>query len=140
MPKTWSKKLTIGGATLLQSARYGTWHIRHKNEANYDAALSRLGELWGARLDTPEGDELDILILLIDAYEEKHHPIPAPDPIAAITTRMEEMGLTRRALEPMIGPSGRVSEVLTGKRPLTLAMIRRLRMAPGLPADVLIGP
>ena len=111
-----------------------------KNEANYDAALARLGELWGARLDTPEGDELDILILLIDAYEEKHHPIPAPDPIAAITTRMEEMGLTRRDLEPMIGPSGRVSEVLTGKRPLTLAMIRRLRTALGLPADVLIGP
>ena len=111
-----------------------------KTETDYDAALLRLGDIWGAPSDTPQGDELDILILLIDAYEEKHHPIPEPDPIAAIGCRMEEMGLTRRDLEPMIGPSGRVSEVLAGKRPLTLPMIRRLREGLGLSADILIGP
>ncbi len=111
-----------------------------KTESDHDTALKRLGELWGAPLDTLEGDELDVLILLIDAYEEKHHPIPAPDPIAAINCRMEEMGLTRRDLEPMIGPSGRVSEVLAGKRSLTLPMIRRLREGLGLSADILIRP
>ncbi len=88
---------------------------------------------------TPEGDELDVLATLVDAYESKHYPMDAPDPIAAIEFRMEQLGLKRSDLEPMIGSRARVSEVLTGKRNLTLPMVRRVRSGLGISADVLIG-
>jgi HTH-type transcriptional regulator/antitoxin HigA len=88
---------------------------------------------------TPEGDEFEALAALIDAYEEKHFPIAAPDPITYIEVRLEQQGLTRKDLEPMIGSRARVSEIMTGKRQLTLPMIRRLRDGLGIPADVLIG-
>jgi HTH-type transcriptional regulator/antitoxin HigA len=110
-----------------------------RTEADYDAAVARIAKLIHAKLDTTEGEELDILATLVDAYEAKHHAIDAPDPIAAIQFRMEQQGLTRKSLEPLIGSRARVSEVMTRRRTLTLAMIRRVRNELGISADVLIG-
>jgi HTH-type transcriptional regulator/antitoxin HigA len=110
-----------------------------RTEADHDAAVARIAELIEAKRDSAEGEELDILATLVDAYEAKHHPIDAPDPIAAIEFRMEQQGLTRKSLEPLIGSRARVSEVMTGRRPLTLAMIRRVREKLGISADLLIG-
>ena len=110
-----------------------------RTEADHDSAVVRIAELIGARPDTPEGEELDILATLVDAYEAKHHTIDAPDPITAIQFRMEQQGLTRKNLEPLIGSRARVSEVMTRRRSLTLAMIRRVRKELGISADVLIG-
>jgi HTH-type transcriptional regulator/antitoxin HigA len=107
-------------------------------EEDYDAALERVGTLMNAEPGTPEGDQLDVLVTLIEAYEARHWPIAAPDPIDAIRERMEQKGLRQRDLEPMIGSRGRVSEVLSRKRALTLPMIRRLSAGLGLRADVLI--
>lgn len=87
---------------------------------------------------TPDGDRLDILVTLVQAYEAKHTPISAPDPVEAIKFRMEQSGLSVKDLEPLIGKSNRVYEVLSRKRPLTLAMIRRLHHSLGIPAEVLI--
>ena len=110
-----------------------------RTEADHDSAIARIAELIGAKPDTAEGEELDILATLVDAYEVKHHPIDAPDPIAAIQFRMEQQGLTRKNLEPLLGSRARVSEVMTRRRPLTLAMIRRVRDELGISADLLIG-
>jgi HTH-type transcriptional regulator/antitoxin HigA len=110
-----------------------------RTEADHDSAVARISELMGAKPDTAEGEELDILATLVDAYEAKHHAIDVPDPIAAIQFRMEQQGLTRKNLEPLIGSRARVSEVMTGRRSLTLAMIRRVRKELGISADVLIG-
>ncbi|MGA2727396.1 MAG: helix-turn-helix domain-containing protein [Terracidiphilus sp.] len=109
-----------------------------RTENDHDLAVNRIAELIGAKPDTGEGEELDILATLVDAYEAKHHGIDAPDPITAIQFRMEQQGLTRKDLEPLIGSRARVSEVMTGRRSLTLAMIRRVRNELGIPADVLI--
>ena len=109
-----------------------------RSEADYDAALERIDALMGAKFGTPEGDELDVLATLVDAYEEKRFPMDAPDPVTAIQFRMEQQGLTRKDLEPMIGSRARVSEVLGGKRPLTLAMIRALSSAWSISADLLL--
>jgi len=87
---------------------------------------------------TPDGDRLEVLGLLVEAYEMRHHPIDPPDPIEAIKFRMDQQGLKPKDLEPMIGQVNRVYEVLAGKRPLTLAMIRRLHAGLGIPAEVLI--
>src|SRR5580692_7379566 len=111
-----------------------------RTEADHDTAVARIAELIGAKPDTAEGEELDILATLVDAYEAKHHGIDAPDPIAAIQFRMEQQGLTRKNLEPLIGSRARVSEVMTRRRPLTLAMIRRVRDELGISADLLVGP
>lgn len=108
-------------------------------DADHAAALARIDALWGARDATAAADELEILVTLVADYEARHHPILPPDPLDAIRFRMDQLGLTRKDLEPMVGSRARVSEVLAGKRPLTLAMIRRLRKGLGLPADVLIG-
>jgi HTH-type transcriptional regulator / antitoxin HigA len=110
-----------------------------RNEDDHAAAIARIAELMGAKLDTPAGEELDVLATLVDAYEAKHHVIDAPDPIAAIEFRMEQQGLTRKDLEPIIGSRARVSEVMTRKRSLTIAMIRRVRSELGISADLLIG-
>ncbi len=99
-----------------------------------------MDRLWNADPGTPEGDRVDVLVTLIEAYEAKHHPIPAPDPIAAIEFMMEQKGLTRCDLEPAIGSRGRVSEVLTRKRPLTLPMVRALSALLEIPTDVLVQP
>ncbi|WP_202944480.1 MULTISPECIES: helix-turn-helix domain-containing protein [Acidobacterium] len=90
--------------------------------------------------NTPEGDELDVLATLADAYEAKHHVIDAPSPVAAIRFQMEQCQLSRKDLEPMIGSRARVSEILTGKRALTLEMVRRVRGGLGISADLLIAP
>ncbi len=112
-----------------------------KTEADYQAVLAEIERLMDLNpdMDTPEGDRLDVLATLVGAYEDKHFPIAAPDPIAAIAFCMEQRGLTRRDLEPMIGGRGRVSEVLSGKRALSLSMIRNLHKGLGIPAEVLLG-
>ena len=111
-----------------------------RNQRDHAKALQEVERLWGARPRTPEADKLEILVTLIDAYEAKHHPIDPPDPIDAIRFRMEQMGLTRNDLIDVIGSRARVSEVLNRRRPLTVAMIGRLREKLGISADVLIGP
>lgn len=111
-----------------------------RNAEEHSAALARIDALWRvAEPGTPEGDEFEALAAPIDAYGEKHFPIAAPDPITCIEVRLEQQGLTRKGLEPMIGSRARVSEIMAGKRQLTLPMIRRLRDGLGIPADVLIG-
>ena len=111
-----------------------------KTEADYQAALAEIEQLFDAQPDTPEGDSFDILTTLVEAYEADREPIAAPDPIEAITYYLESRGLTRRDLEPYIGSRARVSEVLNRKRGLTLEMIRRLHRGLGIPAEVLIQP
>ena len=111
-----------------------------RSQRDHAQALREVERLWGARAGTPEADKLEILVTLIDAYEAKHHPIDPPDPIDAIRFRMEQMGLTRSDLIDIIGSRARVSEVLNRHRPLTVAMIVRLREKLGISADILIGP
>jgi HTH-type transcriptional regulator / antitoxin HigA len=110
-----------------------------RTEGDHDAALARIDLLMGAKPGSAEGDELDVLVTLVDAYEAKHYSMDAPDPITAIQFRMEQQGLTRKDLEPMIGSRARVSEVMTRKRGLTLAMVRRVRSGLGISADFLVG-
>jgi HTH-type transcriptional regulator/antitoxin HigA len=109
-----------------------------RTEQDHDDSLARIAELMGSAPGTPESDELEVLATLVDAYETKQFPMDAPGPIAAIEFRMEQQGLSRKDLEPMIGSRARVSEVMTRKRGLTLAMIRRIRRSLGIPADLLI--
>jgi HTH-type transcriptional regulator / antitoxin HigA len=111
-----------------------------RSEADHEAALAEIERLWGAPAGTPEGDRLDVLATLVDAYESEHYPIDPPDPIAAIEFRMEQQGLTRRDLEPMLGSRARVAEVLNRKRDLSIGMIRRLHAQLGVSAEVLIRP
>lgn len=111
-----------------------------RTEADYEDALAEVERLWGAKSGTPEGDRLDVLATLIDAYEAQHYPMDPPDPIEAILFRMEQQGLTRKELEPLIGGRGRVAEVLNRKRGLSLEMIRRLHEQLGISAEVLIRP
>ncbi len=109
-----------------------------KTEEDFYAAVSRIEALMGAALNTPEGDELDVLATLVSAYEDKHHALPPPTAVGAILFHLDQQGLTRKDLEPLIGTRARVSEVLSGKRPLTLAMVRRLHASLGISADILI--
>jgi HTH-type transcriptional regulator/antitoxin HigA len=111
-----------------------------KTEADYEAALREVEHLFDSIPNTPEGDRLEVLTTLIEAYEEKHHGVPGPDPIEAIFYYMESRGLSRGDLEPYIGSRARVSEVLNRKRPLTIYMIRKLHAALGIPAETLIQP
>jgi HTH-type transcriptional regulator / antitoxin HigA len=107
---------------------------------DYEKALAEVGRLWGAKAGTPEGDRLDVLATLIDAYEAEHYPMDPPDPVEAIKFRMEQQGLTRKDLEPLIGTRTRVAEILNRKRSLSIRMIRRLHKHLGISADVLIRP
>lgn len=109
-----------------------------RNERDYDAALADIDALMDAKRGTSEGDRLDVLVTLVEAYERRRWAIDAPDPIEAIRVRMEQLGMRQRDLVPLIGSTGRVSEILARKRPLTLPMIRRLSEALGIRADVLI--
>jgi HTH-type transcriptional regulator / antitoxin HigA len=111
-----------------------------RSEADYEKALTEVERLWGARSGTPEGDRLDVLATLIDAYESEHHPIDPPDPIEAIKFRMEQQGLTRRDLEGILGSRTRIAEVLNRRRGLSINMIRRLHDKLGISAEVLIRP
>ena len=111
-----------------------------RNRRDHAWALREVERLWGARTGTPDADKLEILVTLIDAYEAKHHPIDPPDPVDAILFRMEQAGLTRNDLAGVIGSRARISEVLNRRRPLSIAMIARLRDRLGISADILIGP
>jgi len=111
-----------------------------KTETDYDEALAEIASLMDAELGTPEGDRLDILVTLVEAYEEKQWQIDPPDPIEAIKVRMQQRGLTRQDLARVLGSKSRVSEVLNRKRSLTLKMIRRLHDTLGIPAESLIQP
>ena len=110
-----------------------------RTEADHEAALARIAELMSAKADTPEGDELDILTTLVEAFERKHFPIEPADPIEAINFRVEQLGLTRKDLEPFLGSRHRVSEILNRRRGLSLSMIRRLHEGLQIPLEVLIG-
>jgi len=109
-----------------------------KTEEDYRAALKEIEKLMNAQPDTPEGDRLDILVTLVEAFEARHFPVGLPDPVEAIKYVMEQKGLTVKDLEPMIGRSNRVYEILNHKRPLTLKMIWRLHQGLGIPAECLI--
>lgn len=111
-----------------------------KTEGDYEAVLQEIENLFEAEPGTQAGDRLEILSTLIEAYEEQHYQIPAPDPIEAIKYYMDSRGLSRRDLEPYLGSRARVSEILNRKRPLSLAMIRNLNQGLGIPAEVLIQP
>ena len=111
-----------------------------RTEADYRAALEEVERLWDTEPGTPEGDRVEVLATLIEAYEAQHHPIAAPDPIAAILFMMEQKGLTRRDLESAIGNRSRVSEILHRKRPLTLPMVRALSALLSIPTEVLVQP
>ena len=111
-----------------------------RNEEDYETALEEIEALWAAAADTPEADRLDILVMLVEAYEAAHYPIPDPDPIELILHVMDARGLTRQDLEPYLGSRARVSEILNRRRPLSLEMIRKLQTGLGLPADVLVQP
>jgi HTH-type transcriptional regulator/antitoxin HigA len=109
-----------------------------RSEADYEAALTEVERLWGARSGTPEGDRLDVLATLIDAYESEHHPMDPPDPIEAIKFRMEQQGLSRKDLEGILGTRTRIAEVLNRRRGLSIKMIRRLHDKLEISAEVLI--
>lgn len=109
-----------------------------RTDADHKAALARIDALMDAEAGTPQGEELAVLADLVEAYEAKHFPIELPSPVDAIQFRMEQAGLEPRDLEPYIGGRGKVSDVLSGKQPLTLPMIRALHQHLGIPAAVLL--
>lgn len=109
-----------------------------KTKADHRAALKEIEALMAAERDAPAGERLDVLVTLVDAYERKHYPFDLPDPVEAIKFRMEQKGMTPKDLVPMIGRINRVYEVLSRRRPLTLAMIQRLHSELGIPAESLI--
>jgi HTH-type transcriptional regulator/antitoxin HigA len=111
-----------------------------RSKRDHAEALKAVERLWGAKAGTRHGDRLDVLVTLIEAYEEEHYPIDPPDPIEAIKFRMEQQGQTRRDLEEIIGTRTRIAEVLNRKRGLSIAMIRRLNERLGIPAEVVIRP
>ena len=109
-----------------------------RTEEDYRATLQEIESLMAAETGTPEGERLDVLVTLVEAYERRHFPLDLPDPVEAIKFAMDQRGLTVKDLEPMIGRSNRVYEVLGHKRPLTLKMIWRLHKELGIPAESLI--
>jgi HTH-type transcriptional regulator/antitoxin HigA len=109
-----------------------------KTEEDYKWALDEIDRLFDAETGTTQSDKLDILVTLVEAYENEHEPMPLPDPIEAIQYWMESRDLSRADLEPYIGTRGRIAEVLNRKRPLTLRMIRNLESNLGIPAEILI--
>lgn len=109
-----------------------------KSDRELERALTRIDELWGSKPDTQKGDELDVLMLLVEKYEDEHYAIPASDPIEAIKFLMEQKGLSRKDLEPYTGTSARVSEILNKKRGLSLSMIKKLHEGLNIPYECLI--
>jgi HTH-type transcriptional regulator/antitoxin HigA len=110
-----------------------------KNEHAYQEALERIEELWGAASNTPEGDELEILMVLVEAYENKHYPIPPSDPVNAILFQMDQMGIDRKKLQEFLGPKSRVSDVLNRKRGLSVPQIKKLHKGMRIPYECLLG-
>ena len=114
-------------------------HIKPiKTEADHRAALARIDELWEAEPNSPEGDELEVLVTLVDAYEETHFPIDVPDPIEAIRFRMEQQGLEDKDLIAFLGQRSRVTEVMNRKRGLSITMIRKLHDGLKIPLECLV--
>lgn len=109
-----------------------------KDEMTYQETLQRIETLWGAEPDTPEGDELDILLVLVETYEGKHYPIPPSDPVDAIIFRMDQMNWSRKDLEQFLGSKSRVSDILNRKRPLSLPQIKKLHRGMAIPYECLI--
>ncbi|RZK04293.1 MAG: helix-turn-helix domain-containing protein [Flavobacterium sp.] len=109
-----------------------------KTEKDYNQALQRLDAIFDAKVDSPEGDELEVLGILIDQYENEHFPIGLPDPIEAIKFRMEQMGYNQTDLANIVGLKSRASEILNRKRKLTLEMIRQLHERLNIPTEVLV--
>jgi HTH-type transcriptional regulator/antitoxin HigA len=109
-----------------------------KNRHDYRRALKEIETLMQARRNTPEGDRLDVLVTLVEAWERKHYPLDLPDPVEAIKYHMEQNGLAPRDLIPFIGSRNRVHEVLNRRRPLTLKMIQRLHAGLRIPAESLL--
>ena len=109
-----------------------------KNDKAYQKALTRLEKIFDAKKGTKEGDELELLSLLIDHYEQEKYPIDLPDPIDAIKFRMDQLGYKQKDLAHLIGLKSRVSEILNKKRKLTLDMIRKLSDSLSIPTDVLV--
>ena len=111
-----------------------------RDESDYEAALTELDRLMDAGPGTPEGDRLEVLTTLVEAYEACHHPIEAPDAIATLEYFMEQRGITPADLVPLLGSRARVADILARRRPLTLAMAWRLHHDLGLPAEAVIKP
>ncbi|MCH8533811.1 MAG: transcriptional regulator [Flavobacteriaceae bacterium] len=109
-----------------------------KTEQDYNQALERLNAIFHAEIDTPEGDEAEVLSILIEKYEDEHYPIGMPDPIEAIKFRMEQMGMNQKDLVDVFGFTSRVSEILNRKRKLNLNMIRKLNVKLQIPTEVLV--
>jgi len=109
-----------------------------KTERDYNNAIERIEKLWGAKKDTQKGDEMDLLITLVESYEMKHYPILPPDPIDAIKFRMEQMDMKKTDMIPYLGGQNRVSEVLNRKRNLSLNMIKSLYKNLKIPAEILL--
>ena len=107
-----------------------------KTEQDYNFPMNRIETLWGAKKDTPQGDELDLLVTLVESYEMKYFPIAPPDPVDAIKFRMEQMGMTKADLVQYLGSQSRVSEILNGRRKLTLGMIKSLYNGLKIPAEI----
>lgn len=109
-----------------------------RDEQTYNQSLNRIEELWGAEPGTPNGDELDVLLTLVELYEEKHYPMPPSDPVDAILFCMEQMDLSRKDLEQFLGPKSRVSDVLNRKRTLSMKQVVKLHRGMGIPYENLI--
>lgn len=124
--------------TKLTQTKYNMEITPIRNEKDYQKALKRIEAIFDAKKETKEGDELEILSILIDNYENEHFPIGMPDPIEAIKFRMEQMGMKQKDLADVIGFTSRVSEIMNKKRKLTLEMIRKLNVTLHIPTEVLI--
>jgi HTH-type transcriptional regulator/antitoxin HigA len=109
-----------------------------RTKKDHEQAVKEIERLWGVRKGSDEGDKLEILVTLVSVYDDEHYPIDPPDPIDAIRFRMEQLGLKRSDLEPVLGSRARVAEVLNRRRPLSIRMIRKLHHNLGIPAEVLI--
>jgi HTH-type transcriptional regulator/antitoxin HigA len=109
-----------------------------RNDRDHSRALKRIDQLWDARKGTPEHDEFEVLFTLVEAYESQHHAIPPPTPLEAIEFRMDQMGWTRADLAKLLGSRSRVSEIFSGKRKLSLEMMRILHKELGVPAESLL--
>lgn len=109
-----------------------------KTENDYNVAIQRIEKLWGANKNSPNGDELDLLTTIVEAYEIKHFPILPPDPVDAIIFRMEQMNMTKSDMAKYIGSQSRVSEILGRKRQLTLKMVKSLYKGLKIPAEILL--
>lgn len=110
-----------------------------KTKADYKKALKTIDKLWNAKPNTPEGDVLEVLTILVEAYENEHYPIAPPSPIEAIRFRMEQGGLRKVDLAPFLGGRNRVTEILNGRRNLTAKMIKQLYEGLGIPPESLLG-